>query len=294
MRLLIIGATGLVGTNLIKLIENSDILVDDICFVSSSKSFNKEILFRNKKYRTTTFELVDLSKYNIACITSNALVSLKVFPILKELEYIIIDNSSAFRDSYDLTIPKVYMDLNSTIFINPNCCVIQCLIPLFYINQESIIKKIIYNTYQSLSGGGYNLLDSKLTSCIPLIGLLSSNSSEEIKLINETKKILKTDVEVIANCVRVPVDVGHLVNIIIEVESNIETIRTILINNTIYLEDVIMPNLDENNNVYTTRLKQLDDKTFSFYTYANNLLRGSSFNTFETINELYKNIKTLQ
>ncbi len=287
MNLLIIGATGLVGLNLVNLISESDLEIEDICFVATS---SKIVMFRNKIYNTVTLEEVDYSKYDICCITSNSDISKKIFNKLLEYNYTIIDNSSAFRDKYKLTIPELNFE-ESNVYINPNCCVIQCTIPLFYLNEKYKIKKIIYNTYQSLSGAGRSAINNKIDYCIPKIGEMNGNTSEENKLINETKSILNNDICIIANCVRVPVLVGHLVNIIIEIEDcTYENIYNILNDKTIYLNDVEMPNLKNDFNVYTMRLKQINNNTFSFYTYSNNLLRGSSYNTFLT---LYKYNKCL-
>lgn len=284
MRLLIIGATGLVGENLLKLLENSNLFIEDICFVSSS---NKEINFKNKKYITSTLDEINYSKYNIACITSNSIISKKVTPILIENNYVIIDNSSAYRDVYPLCIPEINFNKNDKIFINPNCSVIQCVLPLYYINNQVKINKIIYNTYQSLSGAGRLKLSSNIKTCIPKIGDITNDSSEEIKMIKETKKLLNEDIEVIANCVRVPVKIGHLVNIIIEVESTTyDELLSILENKFKYLKDVIIPDITNDSSIYIMRLKQINDNTFSFYTYANNLLRGSSYNTFLTLSKI--------
>lgn len=282
MNLLIVGATGLVGINLIKLIENSNIKIKKIYFVASQKSNGKVITFRNKEYIISTFDNIDLDNIDIACLTCNTEVSKDISPKLINKNIIVIDNSSAYRNTYNLTIPEINYKKGKHFYVNPNCVVIQCLIPLFYIHKEFKIRKILYNTYQSKSGAGKDFLDSKLNNCLFI------NDLEEQKLIYETKKILDSNINIAANCVRVPVDTGHLVNIVIDVVSTYDDIVAILKASTKYINNNEIKDIDNDCNIYTYNLKQIDENKFSFYTYANNLLRGSAYNTFLTLKQITK------
>ncbi len=296
MKLLVIGATGLVGSEVVKLLNFSNIKIDKICFIASLESRNKLIKFREKTYMLKTVNDIKFSDFTHALTLTSSEVSKQIIPSLLFNNLIVIDNSSAYRKHHYLTIPKLNFIKNKRLYINPNCCVIQSVSPLFYINKKFNIKKIIYNTYQSCSGGGYKLLsefnDKKINDCIPFIGEYYDNSDteEEVKLINESKKILNKNIDIFANCVRVPVGVGHLVNITITVDnSTINDIFEILNEHTIYqskLEDI---SIKDNCNIYTTRLKLLENNTYSFYSYANNLLVGAAYNTFSTLNKIIEN-----
>lgn len=282
MNLLIIGASGLVGVELIKLLEISKFKIKNICFVTSKESSNKTIIFKGKNYLTNEIKDVNLEDYNIALLTATTEVSQNITPLLLNKNYIVIDNSSAFRD-VDLTIPEINFINNKKLYVNPNCCVIQCLIPLYFINKQKRIKSILFNTYQSLSGAGKGYSSEKTE----FIGeLIDFNTSEENKLIYETKKLLNIDIPILANCIRIPVKLGHLVNIIIEVDVNYEELLKILKNNTIYTDNFV--DLNDDYSIYTMRLKKVDNK-FSFYTYSNNLLRGSSYNSFKILENIIAN-----
>ncbi len=288
MNLLILGATGLVGHNLIKLLNDSNMHFENVIFVASSKSKNKIIYYKNIQYKIKLFEDVDLSKIDVCCIVSNSEISSKYFNILLENKIIIIDNSSAFRHLYKLTIPEINYRENEFVYINPNCCVIPTILSLNEIHKELNITKLIINTYQSCSGGGYellnNLLNNQFKKCIPQIGNKYDydNSSEEKKIIYEINKILNSNINIISNTVRVPVDIGHLINIHFKTKKQCteSQIMALLQHNTIYIEDISNINLKENSNIYTTCLKKINTNTYSFYCYSNNLLRGSSYNTF--------------
>ncbi len=277
MNILIIGATGLVGQNLIYLLENSNYEIDNITFVASNKNLNNKIFFRNKEYLIVALHLINYNDFDFVFITTNKEISLKITPLLLKKNCIVIDNSSAFRN-IDLTIPEINFVKNKKLYVNPNCCVIQSVIPLYFINKKYKINEIIYNTYQSLSGAGKDFYQ-KNTSFIG--DFINENTDEEEKLINETRILLNTNINILANCIRVPVKVGHLVNIIIKVDCSYKNLLNILKKNTIYTNEFV--NLENNFNIYTMRLKKINNY-YSFYTYANNLLRGASYNSFQTLN----------
>lgn len=278
MKLLIIGATGLVGESLISLLENSALKIEKICFISSEKSRNKLIKFKDKYYFIKSINDINLANYTHACVLTSSEVSKQITPSLLFNNLVVIDNSSAYRTRHNLTVPELNFKKNKRIYVNPNCCVIQSIIPLFHIDKKYDINEIIFNTYQSCSGGGYSLLDdfhsNKIKNCIPFIGdiLLNNSTDEEEKMIKETNKLLNKSIPIYSNCVRVPTENGHLVNIIFKVNNcTINDILEVLKTNTIYLKSKVIPNINSDSKIYTTRLKQLNFNTFSFYTYANNL-----------------------
>ncbi len=296
MNLLVIGSTGLVGSNLINLLENSELEFNKICFISSLKSRNKILKFRNKFYVIKTVNDIKFSNYTHAITLTSATISKQIIPSLLYNNVVVIDNSSAYRNIYNLTIPEINFKPNKRMYINPNCCVIQSIIPLFYLNNLYNITDICYNTYQSCSGGGYGLyssfLNKEISKCIPLIGeVILNDSAEEEKLINETNKLLNSNIKVSANCVRVPVGIGHLVNIIFKASCTYEQALAVLNEYTIYKKDISNIDLNNDFNIYTTRLKCIDFNTFSFYSYANNLLRGAAYNSFLTLKYIINNNK---
>ncbi len=287
MNLLVIGATGLVGKSFISLLERKKVDLN-ITFVASEKNLNNEIIYNNTAYKLKIFDDIDLTKIDVACIMTSSEVSQKYTPRLLYKNIVVIDNSSAYRKLHNITIPELNFEKNQELYVNPNCCVIQSLIPLYHLNKEFNITKIIFNTYQSCSGGGStllnNLYNNKMPNCIPLIGekCKSGNTTEEEKLIYETQKILNKTINITANCVRVPIEKNHLVNIIFETKKDIDIteILSTITTHTIYNKKNTFHNLTYDENIYTYRLKKVGSNTYSFYTYANNLLRGSSYNTF--------------
>lgn len=295
MKLLVIGATGLVGKNLLKLLEKNELNIEKYCFVSSMKNRNKSIIFLDKVYVIKCINDINLSDYTHACILTKSDVSKQITPSLLFNNVVVIDNSSAYRNCHSLTIPELNFKPNKRMYVNPNCCIIQSLIPLFTIEKKYEITNIFYNTYQSCSGGGKQLLDdfnnNKLLNCIPEIGFyIDDNTDEEVKLITETKKILNKNINVFASCVRVPTAIGHLVNITFECKnSDFNSIEKILNECTIYSKKVNIKDITNDFNVYTFRLKQLTKNTYSFYSFANNLLRGSSYNSYLTLKQIISN-----
>ena len=208
----IIGATGLVGRCLLNLIEKTNIEIDNLYLFGSKKSKNKKILFKDKTYYINEFSKEYYEFIDIFFFCSTNEISRMHIPHLINKPCLIIDNSSEFRliNNVPLVIPNLNFNIvkNKKLICNPNCSTIQSVMVLGIIDKIHPIKKIIYNTYQAVSGSGidgvidyyknkkkiyyYNIKDT----CIPVIGKLSINNytTEETKMIEETKKILKKNI----------------------------------------------------------------------------------------------------
>ncbi len=291
MRLLIVGATGLVGRTFLSLFENYNLNIE-LEIVASEKSLGKKIKVNKKYYKIKRFNDVDLDKIDFACIMTNENISRAVVPKLLEKHIVVIDNSSAFRNTTPLTIPEINFIPLQQLYVNPNCCIIQSLLPLYHIDKTFDIDSITYNTYQSCSGGGkhlvQNLIKKKFINCHPLIGeytTIDDNSTEELKMIYETQKILNKKVDIVANCVRVPTNKNHLVNIVVTTKKQCtkEEITSLLNKKSTYIDTKLIPNSILDETIYCCRLKIINNNKFSFYTYANNLIRGASYNSLKIL-----------
>jgi aspartate-semialdehyde dehydrogenase len=244
--LAIVGATGLVGSTFLKVLEEKDFPFENIYMMASAKSAGKTITFRGRDY--TVEELNEHSfddhRVDIALFSAGGGTSLKFSPIAAAGGAIVVDNSSAWRMDPDvpLVVPEVNPeDLVSPkkgIIANPNCSTIQAMLPLKAILDNWGIKRVVYSTYQAVSGAGMKGLgDLKngvagndttnafahpiFGNCLPHIDVFLENgyTKEEMKMINETRKILHCpDLRVTATTVRVPVFMSHSESINIETE----------------------------------------------------------------------------
>ena len=237
MNFAIIGASGNVGRKTIEILEKSKIKFDSLFLVASSKSAGQKIKFRNKEIIIENLEEYDFSKAQITFFAAGSQIAKEWAPKAAE-KTIVIDNSSYFRMQKD--VPLVVSEVNpealeqhKNIISNPNCSTMQMVLPLKPLHDEYKIKRVIVSTYQAVSGAGKasmdelfdqtkNFLEGKKISSqnftkqiafnlIPHIDTFDKDgyTKEELKMTNETKKILDKEIEVTATCVRVPVRTGH-------------------------------------------------------------------------------------
>lgn len=239
----IVGATGMVGQQMICSLEEQKIPIHQLYLFSSAKSEGKQMMFNGQTYVTKA--LTDQSfdvHIDYALFSAGGRVSLSYAPLAAKKNIIVIDNSSAFR--MDKKVPLVVPEVNAgalphhqNIIANPNCSTIQSVLPLKPLYDQYGIKRIIYTTYQAVSGSGIKgVNDLKndhqestssfypkpiLGNVIPFIDTLLENgyTKEEEKMIDETRKILGDEhINITATCVRVPVENGHSVSINVELE----------------------------------------------------------------------------
>lgn len=269
INLALIGATGLVGSTILKVLEERNFNIGDLFLFSSEKSAGEEIIFNNKKYIVEKLDenSFDNKKIDIALFAAGSTISLKYAKIAVEKGIKVVDNSSVFRmdDDVVLVIPEVNKEKikeNNGIIANPNCSTIQSVIPLKPIHDKYKIKRIVYSTYQSVSGSGVKGLEDleKGTTnaypykikenILPHIDSFLDNgyTKEEMKMIDETKKILDDyNIKVTATTVRVPVKYAHSISINIELEKEfkLEDIYKLLEN----FEGIVVKD-DVKNNIY--------------------------------------------
>ena len=330
MNIAIVGATGNVGRKILEVLEKKDLIFDNLYFLASPKSVGTKIQFRKKEYEVSDLEKFDFSKTKITFFAAGGQISEK-FAEIAAKNCIVIDNSSYFRmdPEVPLIVPQVNSDdLNSikkNIIANPNCSTAQLVIALKPLHDLFKIKRLVVSTYQSVSGGGKAPMDElieqtklvlnnkKVSSknftkqiafnVIPHIDEFSDDgyTKEELKMVNETKKILDDKIELTATCVRIPVSVSHSESINIEFEKpfTLHEIRNALdkfegckvIDNRSdggYSTPVEAEGKDE---TFISRIRE--DKTLknglNLWIVSDNLLRGAALNAVEIAETLIKN-----
>ena len=259
----ILGATGVVGREIIKILDELEIEYNSIKFLSSAKSAGTEIIFQNNKYIVEEAKPESFDGINIVIASAGGATSKLFAPEIVKRGGVLIDNSSAFRMDNDVPLVIAYVndeDLkkHKGIIANPNCSTSQLMLVLKPLHEKAKIKRLIVSTYQAVSGAGLNAIkeleaDTKANlagekfenkafkkpisfNVIPQIDVFCDNgyTKEEMKVVNETKKILHLDIDTPISCTaaRVPVFNGHSEAVDIEFEENItpEEVREILSN----------------------------------------------------------------
>ncbi|MGL4999641.1 MAG: aspartate-semialdehyde dehydrogenase [Cetobacterium sp.] len=243
----IVGASGLVGGTFLKVLEERNLPIENLYLFASSRSAGKEIVFKGKTLIIE--ELTSASfdrKIDIALFSAGGDISKKYAPIASAKGVIVVDNSSAWRmdKNVPLVVPEVNPEdifKNNGIIANPNCSTIQSVVPLKLIDDLYTIKRVVYSTYQAVSGSGIKGIEDLergfkgeepktyphpiFNNCLPHIDLFLDNgyTKEEEKMINETRKILgKENLPITATCVRVPVLNGHSISINVELEKEVD------------------------------------------------------------------------
>lgn len=324
INLAVVGATGNVGRMILEVLENKDIEIDNLYLFSSKKSAGEEIEFRGKKYIVE--ELTESAfdrDIDIATFSAGGSISEKYAPLAAAKGIVVVDNSSHFRMDEDipLIVPEVNGHLalnNNGIIANPNCSTIQSVLPLKPLYDKYGIKRIIYNTYQAVSGSGVKAiedLENKTAdfypypiayNVLPHIDDFVENgyTKEEMKMIDETKKILEDDsLLVTATTVRVPVKNSHAVSINVEFEKDfdIDEIRKDFesfpgiivrddVKNNIY---PIEQDTDGKDEVFIGRIRRdfSVDHGINFWSVADNLRKGAATNTVQIVEIVAKELQ---
>ena len=258
----VVGATGAVGNEMIKILEERDFPMNELTFLASERSRGKELEFKGKPYSVKVLDENSFEGIEIGLFSAGGSISERFAPIAARAGCIVIDNTSAFR--MDPDVPLVVPEVNpgaigqygtKGIIANPNCSTIQMVVALKPIHDAAKIKRIVVSTYQAVSGTGKNAIEelSKQTSallnleepkvevyphqiafnCLPQIDVFLDNgyTKEEMKMVNETKKIMEDDsIAITATTVRVPVFYSHSESVNIETERKItcEEVKDIL------------------------------------------------------------------
>ena len=254
MKLAIVGATGMVGTVMLEVLKERNFKYDRLLLVASKKSVGKTISYLGKHYSLIDLEMALEEKPDIAIFSAGGNTSLNWAPKFAKIGTTVIDNSSAWRmdPSKKLIIPEIngnLIDLNDKIIANPNCSTIQMLMVLYPLHKKYKIKRVIVSTYQSITGTGVKAVKQLENESNNIEGEMAYNyqihqnaiphcddflengyTKEEMKLSNETNKILDKEIKVTATAVRIPVMGGHSESVNIEFKNSvlISDVRSIL------------------------------------------------------------------
>ena len=315
MKVAVVGATGMVGRMMLKVLEERQFPVDRLFPAASERSAGREVVFRGKPVRVVSVMEAVEAVPDVALFSAGASVSKEWAPVFAENGTVVIDNSSAWR--MEKEIPLVVPEINAAavtaetrIIANPNCSTIQMLMAIAPLHREYGIKRLVVSTYQSVTGTGVKAvtqLDNERRgisgemaypypidlNCLPQCDIFLDNgyTKEEMKLVNETRKILSDDeIRITATAVRVPVKGGHseAVNIEFEREFDLEKVRAILASTPgVILYDnpserkypmpIIAHDRDE---VFVGRLRRdfSQEKTLNMWVVADNIRKGAATN----------------
>ncbi len=315
MRVAVVGSTGLVGTQMMKVLEERSFPVTEFFPVASEKSVGKEVAFKGTNYKVIGMAEAIALKPDIAIFSAGGSTSLEWAPKFAEVGSTVIDNSSAWRmdPTKKLIVPEVnahVLTKTDKIIANPNCSTIQMVVALNPLHKKYKIKRVVVSTYQSVTGTGKKAVDQLYNerdgiqgpmayaypidlNIIPQIDVFLENgyTKEEMKMVNETKKIMGDDsIRVTATTVRVPVIGGHseAVNVEFENDFDLNEVRDILSNSfgIIVKDDVKnlqypMP-IDSHNRdeVFVGRLRRDESQanTLNMWIVSDNLRKGAATN----------------
>lgn len=321
----IVGATGKVGRTFLEVLEKRNFPINNLYLYASKKSAGLKLNFKNKE-----FEVIELIEENIredidfAFFSAGGDTSLKFSPIFAKKNAIVIDNSSAFR--MDPNIPLIVPEVNgedalnnNRIIANPNCSTIQAVVALKPLHDKFKIKRIIYSTYQAVSGAGnYGVKDLNVDdennlnkfqylikgNLIPQIDVFLDNgyTKEEMKMINETKKILKDNsLKITATCVRVPVENSHSESINIEFENSVtldgilnelKNSKGLILMDDIQTNTYPMPKyISGKDEVYVGRVRidESCNNSINIWVVTDNILKGAALNAIQIAEYIIEN-----
>ena len=337
LKLAVVGATGVVGRAAIKVLEEKKLPISSYTFFASKKSSGKKIMFMEKGY--TVQELTEQSfdkGFDFAIFSAGGETSKKYAPIAASKGCIVVDNSSAFRMDEDvpLVVPEVNAQeirKNKGIIANPNCSTIQAVVPLKPLDDKYKIKRIVYSTYQAVSGAGRDGIEdlengiknyregndinvaetSKyelkkfpypiFNNCLPHIDTFLDNgyTKEEMKMINETRKILnRPELPITATTVRVPVFNSHSESINVEFENEFDldelkdTLRSfpgvILVDDINLNKYPIATDATGHDEVFVGRIRRdFSVKSgLNFWVVADNIRKGAASNAVQIVEKL--------
>ena len=313
----IVGATGLVGGTFLKVLAEVKFPINNLRLLASAKSAGKVITYDEKDYIVEELNENSFDGMDLALFSAGASVSKIYAPIAEAKGCLVIDNSSCFRNDTDkaLIVPEVNADDAdpdlgySRIIANPNCSTIQAIIPLKPLSEKYGLKRVVYTTYQAVSGSGMkgildlekSLKGEKCTfypyniseTCIPEIDVALDNgyTKEEMKMVNETRKMLHLpDLKVSATCVRVPVKNSHAVSIMVELEKefDVEEVKKLIAGypGLVLVDDLknhkypVSQLSNGNNLVYVGRIRRdlSCDNGLLLYTVGDNIRKGAASN----------------
>jgi aspartate-semialdehyde dehydrogenase len=326
MKIAVVGATGLVGTVMIKVLEERNFPVSEFIPVASEKSIGKELSFKGKKYKIVGMQEAISLKPDIALFSAGGGTSLEWAPKFAAAGITVIDNSSAWRmdPTKKLVVPEINANVltkEDKIIANPNCSTIQMVVALAPLHKKYGVRRIVVSTYQSVTGTGVKAVEQLMNerkgvtgpmayaypidmNVIPQIDVFVDNgyTKEEMKMVNETKKIMGDEnIRVTATTVRIPVMGGHSesVNVEFNKDFDLKEVREILAASSgIIVQDDLEKQLypmpltsHQKDEVFVGRLRRDEShpNTLNMWVVADNLRKGAATNAVQIAEYLLKN-----
>jgi aspartate-semialdehyde dehydrogenase len=318
MKVAVVGATGLVGSKMLQILEERNFPVTELLPVASEKSIGKEIEFKGKKYKIISADDAIAAKPELALFSAGGGTSLDLAPKFAAAGITVIDNSSAWRmdATKKLVVPEVNANVltkEDKIIANPNCSTIQMVLVLSPLHKKYKIKRVVVSTYQSVTGTGVkavtqlnnerNNVEGEMAykykidkNAIPHIDVFLENgyTKEEMKMVKETNKIIGDDsIKVTATCVRIPVMGGHSESVNIEFENDfdLKEVKEILSNSDgIVVQDDLdnfiypMPlTAHEKDETFVGRIRrdETQPNTLNCWIVSDNLRKGAATNAIQ-------------
>ncbi|HSC53968.1 MAG TPA: aspartate-semialdehyde dehydrogenase [Phnomibacter sp.] len=318
MKVAVVGATGLVGTKMLQVLEQRNFPVTELIPVASEKSIGKEVMFKGKPYKVVSAADAILAKPAVALFSAGGSSSLALAPQFAEAGITVIDNSSAWRmdPTKKLVVPEVnggVLSAEDKIIANPNCSTIQMVLVLKPLHDKYRIKRVVVSTYQSVTGTGVKAVNQLMNerqgiegdmaykypidlNVIPQIDVFLDNgyTKEEMKMVKETTKIIGDEgIKVTATTVRIPVMGGHSESVNIEFENDfdLQEVRNILAAAPgVVVEDDIanqvypMPlNAHDKDETFVGRIRrdETQPNTLNCWIVSDNLRKGAATNAIQ-------------
>lgn len=315
MKVAVVGATGLVGTKMMQVLAERNFPVTELIPVASEKSAGKEIAFRGKNYTVVGMQAAIAMKPDVALFSAGGSTSLEWAPKFAEAGITVIDNSSAWRmdDTKKLVVPEInaqVLTAKDKIIANPNCSTIQMVVALNPLHHKYRIRRVVVSTYQSVTGTGVKAVDQLMNerkgiegamayaypidlNVIPQIDVFTDNgyTKEEMKMVNETKKIMGDDsIRVTATTVRIPVMGGHSESVNVEFEHEYDMVDVwkllestpgvVLVDDVKNLKYPMPMHAHDKDEVFVGRLRrdETQPRTLNMWIVSDNLRKGAATN----------------
>lgn len=329
-KIAVVGATGNVGHEMLNILDERKFPADDVIALASSRSVGREVSYGDKNLKVRDLASFDFKGVDIVLSSPGAKVSAEYSPKAAKAGAIVIDNTSYWRMDPDVPLivpevnPQAINEINKGIIANPNCSTIQMVVALKPLHDAAIIKRVVVSTYQSVSGSGKAAMDELFNqtkgiymnatpepevypkqiafNVIPQIDVFMDDgmTKEEWKMVVETKKILDKSIKVCANCVRVPVFIGHseMVNVEFEKELSAKDAKKIwrgadgisVIDLETEIEYVTPHEIQGEDAVYISRIREDTsvENGLNFWCVSDNLRKGAALNTVQIAELLVK------
>ncbi len=332
MKVAVVGATGLVGTKMLQVLAERNFPVTELIPVASERSVGKEVEFKGNKYKVVGLADAIAAKPAVALFSAGGSTSAEWAPQFAAAGITVVDNSSAWRmdPNKPLVVPEINADIlttNDKIIANPNCSTIQMVVALQPLHTRYRIKRVVVSTYQSVTGTGVKAVDQMMgeraravegknaeypmaykypidLNVIPQIDVFTDNgyTKEEMKMVNETKKIMRDDnIKVTATTVRIPVMGGHSESVNIEFENEfdlaelkslLENAPGIVVTDDLANQQYPMPmDAHEKDEVFVGRIRrdETQPKTLNMWIVSDNLRKGAATNAVQIAEYLVAN-----